>query len=99
MLRGGPRRAGAAPNLRRALADLSRVGRDGMSKEAAAGLIEKTLHGVFGAVDGADDERARVVRALLDDVHAVRYAPQLGDYSERLRELAARASEVVRRWA
>ena len=27
------------------------------------------------------------LRALLDDVHAVRYAPQLGDYSERLREL------------
>jgi len=35
----------------------------------------------------------------LADVQAVRYAPQLGDYSERLRELAARAGEVVRKWA
>jgi len=29
----------------------------------------------------------------------VRYAPQLGDYSEKLRELAARAGDVLRRWA
>jgi hypothetical protein len=70
-----------------------------MSKEKAAGLIERTLHGVFGSLDGADDERGRVVRQLLDDVQLVRYAPQLGDYSERLRELAARASDVVRKWA
>jgi hypothetical protein len=40
-----------------------------------------------------------VVRALLDDVRFVRYAPQLGDYSDKLRDLAARAAEAVRRWA
>ena len=30
---------------------------DGMSKEAAAALIEKTLHDVFGSLDGDDSER------------------------------------------
>jgi hypothetical protein len=89
----------ARRSLRRALAELDRVGRHGMSKEAAAGLIEKTLHDTFGSADGEDSERALAVRQLLDEVHLVRYAPQLGDYSEKLRELAGRAGEVVRRWA
>lgn len=88
----GPRTA------RGALRDLERIGRDGTSKEAAAARIEKALHGVFGA-QGGDDEKARAVRRILADVHEVRYAPQLGDYSEQLRELAARASEAIRRWA
>jgi hypothetical protein len=57
------------------------------------------VHGVFGSVDGDESERGRAVRQLLDEVHLVRYAPQLGDYSEQLRELVARAGEVVRRWA
>ena len=78
---------------------LHRVGSGGMSKEEAAGLIERALHDLFGSVDGDDSERGRAVRQLLDEVHRVRYAPQLGDYSERLRELAARAGEVVRKWA
>jgi hypothetical protein len=70
-----------------------------MSKEAAAGLIERALHDLFGPVDGDDSARGREVRQLLDEVHRVRYAPQLGDYSEKLRELAAKAGAVVRRWA
>ena len=70
-----------------------------MSKEQAAAVIEKSIHGVFGSVDGDDGERARAVRELMDQVHSVRYAPQLGDYTERLRELASRASDIVRRWA
>jgi hypothetical protein len=90
----------AAPaGVRSALGELKRVGREGMSKEAAAGLIEKTIHRVFGAMDGDETERARSVRTLLEEVQAVRYAPQLGDYSERLRELATRAGDVVRKWA
>ena len=67
--------------------------------EKAAGLIERTIHGVFGSLDEAEDERARAVRQLLEDVQLVRYAPQLGDYSEKLRELTARAGELLRRWA
>jgi hypothetical protein len=54
---------------------------------------------VFGSVEGDESERGQAVRRLLDEVHEVRYAPQLGDYSERLRELATRAGEVVRKWA
>ncbi len=86
-------------NVRAALQALGHVGKDGMSKEAAATLIEKTLHDVFGEMDGDGSERARAVTRLREDVHFVRYAPQLGDYSEKLRELAASASEVVSRWA
>jgi hypothetical protein len=92
--RTAPRRG-----VRAALRELQRVGKDGMSKEAAATLIEKTLHDVFGEMDGDGSERGRAVSRLREDVHFVRYAPQLGDYSEKLRELAARASEVVSRWA
>jgi oxygen tolerance protein BatD len=99
LARGGTGRVAAPASVRGALGDLKKVGRDDMSKEAAAGLIEKTIHRVFGAMDGDESERARAVRALLAEVQAVRYAPQLGDYSERLRELATRAGEVMRKWA
>jgi hypothetical protein len=98
LARRGPGRAAAPAGVRAALGDLKRVGRDGMSKEAAAGLIEKTIHRVFGSLDGDESERAQAVRGLLEEVQAVRYAPQLGDYSERLRDLASRAGDVVRRW-
>jgi len=92
--------SGRAPRgARGALRDLDRVGRETMSKESAAIVIEKTLFAVFGSLDGDESERGRAVRTLLDDLHAVRYAPQLGDYSERLRALAVRAGDVVRRWA
>jgi hypothetical protein len=70
-----------------------------MSKEAAAGLIERILHETLVVKDGDDGERARALRQVLDEVHQLRYAPQLGDYSEKVRELAGRAGEVVRRWA
>ena len=96
-----PGRRPAPRGARSAMRDLERVGREPMSKEAAAVLIEKTLHGAFGSLDSGDGdgERERAVRTLLDEVQAVRYAPQLGDYSERLRELAARTAELVRKWA
>jgi hypothetical protein len=96
------RRAGrTAPrrSVRGALGDLERVARGGMSKEAAALLIEKTLDELFGPVEDGGGERERAARSILEELRFVRYAPQLGDYSETLRELAARASEVVRRWA
>jgi len=92
-------RVAAPRSVRAALRDLERVGRDGMSKEAAAGLIEKTLHDLFGSTDGEESERARSVHRLLEEVQLLRYAPQLGDYSEKVRELAGKASEVVRKWA
>jgi hypothetical protein len=103
-LRGGVSRGAghtaSSRSIRSALRDLERAAREAMSKEQAASLVEKALDEAFGAIPDADEsERARVVRALLDDVRFVRYAPQLGDYSDKLKDLAARAAEAVRRWA
>jgi hypothetical protein len=102
-LRPGAGRAGrtASPRaVRAALAGLERAGREAMSKEQAASLVEKALHDAFGEVPDADEsDGARAVRALLDEVRFVRYAPQLGDYSDKVKDLAARAAEAVRRWA
>jgi hypothetical protein len=90
-------------DVRRALSDLERVGRDGMSKEASVSLIEKALHEVFGSLDEdsvtAEDDRERAARKVLQEVYFIRYAPQLGDYSDQIREVARRAAEVVRKWA
>jgi hypothetical protein len=98
------RRAGSGGRIgsrggRAALRELDQVSGAGLAKEQAAARIEKVLHDVFGSVDGDASDRARAVRAVLEDVRFVRYAPQLGDYSEKIRELASRAGEVVRRWA
>jgi hypothetical protein len=82
-----------------ALRDMQRAARESLSKEAAATLIEKSLLEVFGSLDGDDDERAQAARAVLEEVRFLRYAPQLGDYSEKIREVARRAGEVIRRWA
>jgi predicted secreted protein len=96
--------AGAASrrSVRAALSDLDRVGKDGLTKESAATLIEKALVEAFGPLEVRDSETTEgkeAARALLEDVHFVRYAPQLGDYSEKLRELAARATTTIKRWA
>jgi hypothetical protein len=88
---------------RRAVADLERAGRDGMSKEASVALIEKTLHDVFGPLEenatGPTNDRERAAREVLQEVYFIRYAPQLGDYSEQIRSVARRAADVVRKWA
>jgi hypothetical protein len=103
-LRGAVRRERgriASPrSIRSALRDLDRAGADSVTKEQAAVLVEKALHEAFGEIrDGDDTERARVVRAVLDEVHFVRYAPQLGQYGDKIRDLVGRASDAVRRWA
>jgi hypothetical protein len=90
-------------DVRGALGDLERARRGRLAKEEAAALIERTLHGVFGpaaenggAVGG---ERERAIQDVLRQVQFIRYAPQLGDYSEAIRELAMRAADLVRKWA
>ncbi len=94
------RKASPPRSVRAALRDLERAGREAASKEQAAGLVEKALHEAFGEIPDEDEsERARAVRALLDDARFVRYAPQLGDYRDKVEDLAARAAEAVRRWA
>jgi oxygen tolerance protein BatD len=101
------RRAAGRPAQRRdvrgALGDLERVRRGRLGKEEASALIERTLHGVFGpAVENGGTsagDRDQAIRDVLQQVQFIRYAPQLGDYSEAIRDVAARAEEVVRKWA
>lgn len=96
----GSAHGASSRSVRAALRELERVSREPMTKEKAAALVEKALDEAVGGIADADDsERARAIRALLDDVRFVRYAPQLGDYSEKVKDLAARAAEAVRRWA
>jgi len=84
-------------SVRSALHDLHRASADGLSKEAAAAIIEKTLHDVFGD-PGTATAGEREASELLQEVTFIRYAPQLGDYSEKIREVAQRAEAAVRRW-
>lgn len=87
---------------RTALHELARVERAGLTKEAAAALIERALHDAFGSLaedEVAPGEGARAARALLQELQFLRFAPQLGDYSEQIRDLANRAQALVRRWA
>ena len=96
--RGG--RTASPRSVRAALRELERAAGEAASKEQAASLVEKALHEAFGEIPDDDDgERARAVRALLDDARFVRYAPQLGEYGDKVRDLAGRAAEAVRRWA
>jgi hypothetical protein len=98
--RPGVSRHASARSVRAALRDLERAASEATSKEQAAGLIERAVHEAFGDLADEDEsERARAVRALLDEARFVRFAPQLGDYSDKVRDLAARAAATVRRWA
>jgi hypothetical protein len=101
--RSGPSRRTSARTLRAALAQLRRARDGGLTKETAAALIERTLHDVFGPVEDdagpPADDRERAARDVLAEVRFIRYAPQLGDYSEKIREVADRAAAAVRRWA
>jgi len=89
--------------VRRALGELEQARRGGLTKEQAAAMIERTLHGVFGPIEenGAPPagERERAIRDVLQQVQFIRYAPQLGDYSEKISAAAGHAADVVRRWA
>jgi hypothetical protein len=102
-LRAARGRPAPRAQSRAALADIERVRRDRLGKEAAAAALEKALHDVFGPLeDGsapATGERERAARAVLDEVQFLRYAPQLGDYSDKIRDVADRAAALVRRWA
>jgi hypothetical protein len=102
-LRPGSRgrgRAASPRSVRVALRELERAGREPMSKEQAASLVEKALHEAFGDIpEDEDGDAARTVRALLDDVRFVRYAPQLGEYGDKVHDLAERSADAVRRWA
>jgi hypothetical protein len=97
--RRGVGRAASRGGVRAALADVERARDRGASKEQAALLIEKALLDVFGAgVEGADgDATERAAAELLSEVRFLRYAPQLGDYADKIRDIAERAVSVIRR--
>ena len=95
-------RSSARRSVRSALAELGRAERGNLSKEKAAVLIERTLHGLFGAIQDDTTPAGPREAAILDvlrEVQFLRYAPQLGDYSEKIAEVAGRAADVVRKWA
>ncbi len=88
---------GPARDLR---GQLERAARGGSTREELAGLVERALHERFGDLAAIEETPlVRDARALLADVQFLRYAPQLGDYSEKVRELAARAAALLRRSA
>jgi len=88
---------------RKALSELRRIGRGELSKEAAAVLVEQVVADLFGELEErpeeSDSERDRELKEILRDARFVRYAPQLGDYSDKLHEVAERATAAVKRWA
>ena len=86
--------------MRAALADLERAGREPMSKEQAASLVEKALHEAFGEVpeDDESDGRARCGPSSKTCASSAT-RPSSGEYEDRVKDLAARAAAVVRRWA
>ena len=99
-------RASGAPgrtSVRAALAEIERARAKGTSKEQSALLIEKALADVFGPLESAGavtgNAREQAALEVLNEVRFLRYAPQLGDYSDKIREVAERAAEVVRRGA
>ncbi len=89
-------------STRALLADLRRAREPGVSKESAAALIERALTEAFGDLDavseGMNDTRAQA-RDVLREARFVRYAPQLGEYREKLEELVDQAAALIRRGA
>jgi hypothetical protein len=102
-LRRGPSSPGHGVSARHALAEIAKARRSGTSKEGAAMAIERALTDLFGELDerpsDTDGERERELKGILRDVRFLRFAPQLGDYSEKVSEVAGRAAAAVRRWA
>lgn len=81
----------AAARIDRALRDLlSR--RFAVPDGASGSQISDTLSSA-----GVPAERIAEVRALVDDLEFLRFAPQLGEYGERIRQARERASTLFRR--
>lgn len=94
---------GPGVSARHALAQIARARKQKASKEGAALAIERALCDLFGELDersgDGDSEQERELKEILREVRFIRFAPQLGDYSEKLDEVAARAAAAVRRFA
>jgi hypothetical protein len=100
-VRSGAGLGGDVPRgrVRGALRDLERAAEPGLAKEKAAALIDQALDEAFPDGAGSVPDRAHALARLREELHLVRYAPQLGDYSETLSDLARKATDLVRRRA
>jgi hypothetical protein len=78
---------------------VSRSRADTWRKRVATLLIVASIRPAPASSGPPADEREQAARDVLAEVRFIRYAPQLGDYSEKIREVADRAAAVVRRWA
>jgi len=80
----------------RAAARLDRALRDGLARKfgvpegATAAAILGTL-----AERGVGEEPRREMESLLADLDFLRFAPQLGDYGEKIREMRERAGRIL----
>jgi hypothetical protein len=85
-----------AETKERAAARVDRALREALARRLG---LDETL----GAADllaalrdkGLPESRVAEVKALLDDVDFLRFAPQLGEYDARIREIRARAARVL----
>jgi hypothetical protein len=98
------RRSGAAP--RRAGSNSAAVGvalrelREANllegTKERAASRIAQAVESAFGPrASWPNDDQGDLLRSLADDLEFLRFAPQLGSYDEKLREVRDRAIAIM----
>ena len=80
----------------RAAARLDRALRDALGKKfgVAEGATATTILATL-AEKGLAEEPQREMEALLSDLEFLRFAPQLGDYGEKIREMRERAARLL----
>ena len=90
----GPGRNKAA--ITAAIREIREEGIVSGTKERAAARISGALESVFGArTEWPDDDLGDRLRSLADDLEFLRFAPQLGSYEEKLREVQTRAVAIL----
>jgi len=66
------------------------------TKERAAARISGSLEGVFGArAEWPNDDTGDLLRSLSEDLEFLRFAPQLGSYDAKLKEVRDRAVAIL----
>jgi hypothetical protein len=66
------------------------------TKERAAAQISGALEGVFGArAEWPSDDTGDTLRSLSEDLEFLRFAPQLGSYDAKLKEVRDRALALL----
>jgi hypothetical protein len=95
-VKGGAAKKGSRANAAVALKELRDDGLLEGTKERAATRIASALEQVFGPRGEwpADDDGDRL-RGLADDLEFLRFAPQLGSYDAKLREVRDRAIAII----